>query len=232
VAFGVGADLGFPDPDVVVDTVRTVSFSGQNKIARIAITSRTITMVGQWAFVNDHSDEACAVCGTVFCVVGCVCATTGVDGVVAGADPADTAGVLGAVAVDGVFTATDDPAACVTATGVDATGATGALPAVAIVFAIATSVFCMPFNVDATVASCEGVSVVFATTDALSCVSIVASVLKVPWNALTWLAESSVVATGAALCETVPGVPASAGGTAPACICKLASVAFATSSCC
>ena len=42
----IGADLGFPDP--AVDTVRTVSFfSGQNKIARIAMTSRMITMVGQ-----------------------------------------------------------------------------------------------------------------------------------------------------------------------------------------
>jgi len=47
ITFGVGADLGFPDPDVVVDTVLTVSFSGQNKIARIAITSKTITIVGQ-----------------------------------------------------------------------------------------------------------------------------------------------------------------------------------------
>jgi len=48
VAIGVGADLGFPDPAAPVETVRTGSFfSGQNKIARIAMTSRTITMVGQ-----------------------------------------------------------------------------------------------------------------------------------------------------------------------------------------
>ena len=45
---GIGADLGFPDPAVPVETVRTGSFfSGQNKIARIAMTSKTITMVGQ-----------------------------------------------------------------------------------------------------------------------------------------------------------------------------------------
>jgi hypothetical protein len=55
---GVGANLGFPDPEVIVETVLTSSFSGQNKIARIARTSRTITMVGQWAFVNDQNDDA------------------------------------------------------------------------------------------------------------------------------------------------------------------------------
>ncbi len=44
----VGADLGFPDPAASVETVRTDSFfSGQNKIARIAMPSKTITMVGQ-----------------------------------------------------------------------------------------------------------------------------------------------------------------------------------------
>ena len=47
VTAAVGADLGFPDPDVPVGTVLTDSFSGQNKIASIAMTSNTITMVGQ-----------------------------------------------------------------------------------------------------------------------------------------------------------------------------------------
>jgi hypothetical protein len=54
---GIGADLGFPDPEFVVETILTSSFSGQNKIARIAMTNRMITMVGQWLFVNDQSDD-------------------------------------------------------------------------------------------------------------------------------------------------------------------------------
>jgi hypothetical protein len=66
VTFEVGADLGFPDPEVPVETVLTDSFSGQNKIARIAITSKTITIVGQCAFVNDKNEDACAVCGAGF----------------------------------------------------------------------------------------------------------------------------------------------------------------------
>jgi len=68
VVIGDGADLGFPEPEFPVDTVLTVSFSGQNKIARIASTSNTITIVGQCAFVNDQKDEACAVCGAAFVV--------------------------------------------------------------------------------------------------------------------------------------------------------------------
>jgi hypothetical protein len=239
VTLGVGADLGFPDPDVAVDTVRTVSFSGQNKIARIAMTSRMITMVGQWAFVNDQSDDACAACGTVFAVAGWVCATVGVDGVVAG--------VVGAL-----FTATGEPATGATATGADAGDVAGAevlLPAVATVFAIATSVLCIPLRVAATDASCEGVSVVLAETEALNCESVVASVFRVPWNALTCVAvspaEAEVVGVAGTAADTPPcdpvpamdagivaGVPASTGGTVPACISRFASVAFATSSCC
>ena len=45
---GVGVDVDFPDPVIPLETVRTGSFfSGQNKIARIAMMSKTITMVGQ-----------------------------------------------------------------------------------------------------------------------------------------------------------------------------------------
>ena len=184
VTLWVGADLGFPDPDVADDTVRTVSFSGQNKIARIAMTSRMITMVGQWAFVNDQSDDACAACGTVFAVVGWVSATVGVDGAVT---DGVVAGVLGAVTGVGVITATGEPATGATATGADAGAVAGTevLPAFAMVFAIATSVLCIPLSVTATDASCEGVSVVLAATDAPNCVSVAASVLRVPWNALT-----------------------------------------------
>ena len=36
-------------------------FSGQKRIARIAITSTMITMAGQWALVKDQMDDACAV---------------------------------------------------------------------------------------------------------------------------------------------------------------------------
>jgi hypothetical protein len=54
----VGADLGFPDPEFPVETVFNISFSGQNKIARIAMTSKTITMVGQWALVKLQIDDA------------------------------------------------------------------------------------------------------------------------------------------------------------------------------
>jgi hypothetical protein len=117
VMVGVGA-FGFPDPDVDdVETVRTGSFfSGQNKIARIAMTSRTITIVGQWALVKLQRDDACAVCGTALfaagVVAGWVCATTVVDGVVVmAAIGAEPAGMFGIVAADGaLFTATDEPA--------------------------------------------------------------------------------------------------------------------------
>ncbi len=240
VMVAVGADLGFPDPDGVVDTVLTVSFSGQNKIARIAMTSKTITMVGQWALVKDQMDDACAVCGTLLLLLGAVCAATaGVDGAVAGACAAG-ADAPGAGDADGLFTATGEPAGCAAATGAVA----GTLFAVAMVLAIATSVLCMPLSVVATAASCEGVSVVFAATEALNCVSDAASVLKVVLNALIWSTESPVDAETdavvAVLCEPVPaieagivlGVPASAGGTTPACICRFAKVALATSSCC
>jgi hypothetical protein len=167
---GVGADFGFPDPDA--DTVRTVSFfSGQNKIARIAMMSRMITIVGQWALVNDQSDDACAVCGTVFAVVGWVCATTGADGVVAGVVAAEGAvftatGALGVTVTEGeVFTATGEVAGCVVATGAEAAGVFWSS---ATVFAMATSVLPMPFNVACTAACCEGVSVVFAAIEAFN----------------------------------------------------------------
>ena len=247
----VGADLGFPDPDVTVDTVLTVSFSGQNKIARIAMTSRMITMVGQWALVKLHSDDACAVCGTVFAVAGWVCATTGADGAVAGAVPIVGAEPAPADAAGDVFTATGELAGCVAATGAEATGALFTrLCSVAIVFVIATSVLPMPLSVACTAVSCEGVRVVFAAIDAFSWLSVAASAPSVVLNWLICAAESSAetevtgvlgaVAT-AEPCEPVPamdggivlGVPASAGGTTPACISRFASVAFATaSSCC
>jgi hypothetical protein len=240
-AVGVGADLGFPDPTAPVETVRTNSFfSGQNKIARIAMTSRTITMVGQWALVKLQMDDACAVCGTVlFVVAGWVCAMTVVDGVAVAA----TIGADSAVVGDGVlFTATGTLAGCVAAIG--ALFAAGLLPPFATSFAIATSVPCMPFNVACTAVSCEGVSVALVASEASNCVSIAASALKVVLKALICAAESSVVATatttGVALCAPVPaidagmvfGVPASTGGTMPACISRFANVAFATSSCC
>jgi hypothetical protein len=173
VAVAVGADLGFPDPAAPVETVRTAnSFSGQNKIARIAITSRTITMVGQWALVKLQRDDAWAVCGTVLSTVaGWVCATTVVDGVTG----APTAGAL--------FTAIGALAGCVAATG--ALFATGLVPPpFATSFAIATSVPCMPFKVACTAVSCEGVSVVLVASEASNCVSIAASVLNVVLKAL------------------------------------------------
>jgi hypothetical protein len=240
---GVGADLGFPDPMVSVETVRTVvSFSGQNKIARIAIMSKMITIVGQCDFVNYHNDDACAVCGAFeVCVVGAV--TTGVVAV------AVTCAV-GAVAVVGLVMATGWLGEVFTATGelgwAVATGADAgaeAVPAFATVFAIATRVVCIPFSVASTDASCDGVSVVFAASDVLSWPSVVARVPSVWLNALTWLAESPPV-----VCVAIPapapapvpaidggmvlGVPGSAAGTTPASISRLASVAFATSSCC
>jgi len=208
------------------------------------MTSRMITIVGQCAFVNDHKDDTCAVWGTD-CDVGVVsAATVGVVAVVGAVAP-----VPGAV-VGAVFTATGDPVVgCVAATGAPA----DALPAepvfaVAIVFAIATSVPCMPFNVVCTAASCDGVSVEFDASDVFNWESVAARVLNVWLNSLTWLEESPADAVadvpGAVVATEdeppVPaidggitlGVPASAGGTAPACISRFASVAFATSSCC
>jgi len=180
--------------------------------------------------VKDQSDDACAVCGTVFTVAGWVCATVGVDGVVAGV----CATATGAVA--GVFTATG------------AEAGTDALPVVAIVFAIATSVLCMPLSVPCTAVCCEGVSVVFAASDVFNCESVAASVLSVPWNSLICAAESpaeaaevGAVATGDTDCDPVPAIdggitlgnPPSPAGTIPACISIFARVAFATaSSCC
>jgi hypothetical protein len=238
VMVGVGADLGFPDPTVLVEIVRTDSFfSGQNKIARIAMTSRTITMVGQWALVKLQMDDACAVCGTAL--------FAGAGGVVVaaatGADPA-AAGILGIVAIDGaLFAATGEPAGGVVATGADpaagALFATALPPPFAISFAIATSVPCMPFNVACTAVSCDGVSVELETTEASNCVSVTASALKVVLKTLICAAESPVVAPATdALCDPVPaidagivlGVPASVGGTMPFCISKLINVAWAT----
>lgn len=222
-------------------------------------------MVGQWALVKLQSDDACAVCGTVFAVAGWVCATTGVGDVVAGAvlvvgDCAvtgdDPIAMLGEVAgVEGaVFTATGDVAGCVVATGAEAAGVLGAFCADATVFAMATSVLPMPFSVACTAVSCEGVSVVFAAIEAFNCPSVAASVPSVALNWLTCAAESPVdagadadvvgalgaTATPEPLCEPVPaieggttlGVPASAGGTTPASISRLASVALASASSC
>lgn len=247
---GVGADFGFPDPDVPVETVLTASFSGQNRIARIAMTSRMITIVGQWAFVKDQRDDACAVCGAV--AAGVVCATGAVTAGVAAA-VGDAAPVLGA-AIGLVFAATGALGEALVATGelgnVVATGAEAGAefaPALEMVSAIATRVLCIPFSVFCTAASCDGVSVEFDASDASNCESVAASVLSVWLNSLTWLAESpadavadmlgAVVATGAPLVPaidggTVLGVPASAGGTAPASISRFASVALATCNCC
>lgn len=249
VTVEVGADLGVPDPDVPVETVLTTSFSGQNKIARIAMTSRMITIVGQCAFVNDHKDETCAVCGAdgaagVVCAEGAVTA-----GAVAAAGEGEP--VLGAVAAEGaVFTATGAPVVgFADATGVPADALPAPMFAVATVFAIATSVFFIPFSVVCTAASCDGVSVEFVASDVFNCESVAASVLNVWLNSLAWLADNpadavadvpgAVVATGADE-PPVPaidggitlGVPASAGGTAPASISRFASVAFATASSC
>ena len=55
----VVCELGRAWLEIVVAT----SFSGQNKIMRIAIMSKMIAMVGQWALVNDQNEDACAVCG-------------------------------------------------------------------------------------------------------------------------------------------------------------------------
>jgi len=158
-----------------------------------------------------------------------------------------TVGVIvgaGAAGVSTEFTATGAVLGCLTATGADA----GTLAAMllllpfAIVVAIATSVPRIPFNVVCTAASCEAESVVFAASDAFNCESVAASVLSVPLKAPIWAAESPLdgVATATAPCEPVPaidagmafGVPASAGGTFPACISRFANVAFAISSCC
>jgi hypothetical protein len=182
VAVAVGADLGFPDPAAPVETVRTAnSFSGQNKIARIAITSRTITMVGQWALVKLQMDDACAVCGTALFAEGDACAV--IAGVCAaiGAELADAAG---ATATDGgmLFTATGALAGCVTAIG--ALFATELLPPFAMPVAIATSVPCMPFNVACTAVSCEGVNVILAASEASNCESVAASALNVVLKAL------------------------------------------------
>jgi hypothetical protein len=92
------------------------------------------------------------------------------------------------------------------------------------------------------------VSVVFAASEVFNWLSVAASVPNVVWNALSWSAVRPVVATGAdgatatgvTVSEPVPaieagivlGVPASTGGIVPACISRLANVAFATSSCC
>lgn len=110
------ADTEFvPAPDVAVAvtlgvemlTVLTdsfVSFSGQKRIARIAITSTMITITGQLALVKDQMDDACAVAWTLF-----------------------VAGAAGGVVAAGVFAAADG----VVAGGVCATceGATVDAPA-------------------------------------------------------------------------------------------------------
>ncbi len=203
-----------------METVLTVSFSGQNKMARIAITSNMITIVGQCAFVNDQKDDACAVCGAV--AAGVLCAT----------GAAVTAGV---VAVVGVFTATDllgegfvatGELGCVVATGAEAE--TGTLPALVMVFAIATSVLCMPVNVLCTTCCCADVNVEFTASELFNWVSIAASVLNVPRSALTSFVESPVVATGVATAVGWLADPESPVGTIPACISRLTNVAFAT----
>ena len=143
------------------------------------MTSRMITMVGQWALVKDQMDDACAVCGTVFAVAGWVCATVGVDGVVAGAVRGRSLDRCGRRGYRHRRTASGG----VTATGEDAGAVAGAEAVVAArlrsVFAIATSVLPMPLSVAATAASCEGVSVVFAAIEAFNWVSVAASVFKV-----------------------------------------------------
>lgn len=174
-------------------------------------------MVGQWALVNDQSDEACAVCGTLFAVAGAA-------GVVAGA--VTTVGdwvvaALGAAAVEGaVFTATGEVAGWVDATGAETIGA---LFAFEMVFAMATSVLPMPLSVFCTAIACDGVSVAFVASEAFNWPRVVASVLSTELNSFTCAAESPV---------TTVGVPASEGGTIPACISRFASVALATASSC
>jgi hypothetical protein len=182
---GVAGALGLLGADDVVVTVLTVSFSGQNKIARIAMTSNMITIVGQWAFVNDQNDDACAVCAVL--LTEGVVPTAGV-----GVMFAATLGWVGAVAgIEGVLGATLFTAGAeLTATGADAdvplpvAPPAKLLPALPLplvmLFAIATRVLCMPVSVACTVASCDGVSVVLTASDVFNCVSVAESVFKVP----------------------------------------------------
>ncbi len=169
-------------------------------------------------------DDACAVCGTALFDKGDACA------VIAGVAYwvcVGAAGLAGAVADECVlFTATGAWAGCVVAIG--ALFATELLPLFAISFAIATSVPCMPVSVFCTAVSCDGVSVELETTKVLICVSVAASVFNVALNALTWLAESLVVATVTTGVRAALGVPASAGVAIPFCISKLTKVAWAT----
>lgn len=73
-----------------------------------------------------------------------------------------------------------------TATGADGCAtATGAVFALAMVFAIATRVLCMPLSVAATDASWLGVNVVFAASELSNWLSVAESVPKVVWNALS-----------------------------------------------
>jgi hypothetical protein len=106
-------------------------------------------------------------------------------GDVAGAVLVDVPGVVAAVlppvVADGaVFTATGDPEGCVVATGADA----GALFAVAIVFAIATSVPCIPVSVVSTAVSCDGVRVVLAEIEVANWANAPERVLNVALNVL------------------------------------------------
>lgn len=100
-------------------------------------------------------------------------------------------GVVGAAAADGaVFTATGALLGCVAATGAEigaeATGLPATLPAsFERLPVIATSVPRIPFNVACTVASCEGVSVVFTASELLNCESVAASALSVDRSAFT-----------------------------------------------
>jgi hypothetical protein len=171
-------------------------------------------------------DDTCAVWGTaLFVVTVAVCAAIGAElaGVVTGVTAAD----------EGVFTATGALAGCTAAIGALFVSGLLLLP-FAISVAIATSVSCMPFNVDCTAVSCDGVSVEFTTTEAFNCERVAASVLKVVLNALICMAESPVIAV--APCAPIPamdvgvalGVPASADATIPFCISKLTNVAWAT----
>ena len=148
-----------------LETFSLSSPSGQKRTARMTITRMTIAMVGQWAFVNDQNDDACAVCGTVLAGVTTVEGVVGIAGV-AGVDGAD--GVTAASGAEG------DPALLFNAVdGLDegvaaAIGAEAAVFPVAIEFAIATSVLCMPLSVVATACCWVALMLGFATSDAFN----------------------------------------------------------------
>jgi hypothetical protein len=235
-----------------VEMVVMTSFSGQNKITRIAIISKMIAMVGQCDLVNDQNDDACAVCGASGAagVVGVTCATTGTpeEAVVVSVELAVVVAAIATAGVDGVFSAM--PVLCI-AGAVATTGlvfdiAIGAAPfAVMSALMFAVMVLRMPamlVSVACTPCCSADVITEFAETVLFNCPRAATSVLKVLSNELTSAAVSvPVVANGITMLgEVVTGVTVIFNVdefTVPvelpfACISKFTNVACATSSCC